>query len=55
MENPHADFAGGTRHSTEVDYHMFRDDLKRELRQAGIDIGKPPARTGKPRPAAVGG
>lgn len=55
MENPHADFAGGTRHSTEVDYHMFRDDLKLELRQAGIDISKPTARVGKSRPAAVGG
>ncbi|HEX5515812.1 MAG TPA: monooxygenase, partial [Gammaproteobacteria bacterium] len=42
MESPHADFAGGTRHSTEVDYHEFRKELGRELRQAGIDIGRPP-------------
>ncbi len=32
----------GLRHSTEVDYHAFRDDLKAELAKAGIDIGRPP-------------
>ena len=44
--NPHLDFESGSRHSTEVDYHCFRRDLKKELAKAGIDIGKPPA--GKP-------
>lgn len=39
---PHYRFDVGERHATEVDYHAFRDDLKRELRQAGIDIGRPP-------------
>ncbi len=38
----HFDFIGGTRHSTEVDYHGFRRELGRELKKAGIDIGKPP-------------
>lgn len=37
-----AAFAGGGRHSTEVDYHGLRHDLSRELKKAGIDIGKPP-------------
>jgi hypothetical protein len=30
------------RHSTQVDYHGFRNDLKVELKKAGIDIGAPP-------------
>ena len=34
--------ARGLRHSTEVDYHAFRDELKAELAKAGIDIGRPP-------------
>ncbi len=42
IDHPHYAFAGGTRHSTEVDYHAFRKDLGRELKKAGIDIGKPP-------------
>jgi len=42
IDHPHLDFAAGGRHSTEVDYHRFRKELKQELRQAGIDIGKPP-------------
>jgi cation diffusion facilitator CzcD-associated flavoprotein CzcO len=37
-----AAFAGGGRHSTEVDYSGLRTDLGRELKKAGIDIGKPP-------------
>jgi len=44
--NPHLDFDAGGRHSTEVDYHRFRRDLKKELRKAGVEIGRPPA--GKP-------
>lgn len=46
MDHPHYQFDGGARHSTQVDYHMFRAELARELRKAGIDIGKPPL--GKP-------
>lgn len=42
LEHRHANFDGSARHSTEVDYHRFRRELKRELRQAGIDIGAPP-------------
>jgi hypothetical protein len=42
LEHPHLDFTGGSRHSTEVDYHGFRRDLGRELKKAGIDLGKPP-------------
>ena len=42
IDHPHFDFTGGTRHSTEVDYHGFRRELGRELKKAGIDIGKPP-------------
>lgn len=41
IDHPHLAFAGGTRHSTEVDYHSFRRDLAHELHKAGIDIGKP--------------
>lgn len=43
LDHPHYRFGGGSRHSTEVDYHGFRSDLKRDLRQAGIEIGEPPA------------
>ena len=43
IAHPHFDFAGGQRHAVEVDYHKFRDDLARELRSAGVDIGTPPA------------
>lgn len=42
LAHPHLDFEGGSRHSTEVDYHKFRRDLKKELKKAGIDIGQPP-------------
>ena len=43
MDNPHLDFDRGSRHSTEVDYHRFRRDLKEELKKSGLDIGRPPA------------
>jgi len=42
VSHPHYPFIGGSRHSTEVDYHLFRKELKQELEQAGIDIGEPP-------------
>ena len=42
IAHPHYNFEGGSRHSTEVDYHAFRDDLKAELKKAGVDIGVPP-------------
>jgi cation diffusion facilitator CzcD-associated flavoprotein CzcO len=42
IDSPHFDFEGGQRHAIQVDYHRFRDELKAELRQAGIDIGKAP-------------
>lgn len=42
IDHPHFAFTGGSRHSTEVDYHGFRRDLGRELKKAGISIGKPP-------------
>jgi hypothetical protein len=42
IDHPHFEFTGGTRHSTEVDYHGFRRDLARELKKANIDIGQPP-------------
>jgi len=42
MDHPHYTFEGGARHSTQVDFHKFRAELKRELAKAGIDIGKPP-------------
>lgn len=42
LARPHADFDASPRHSTEVDYHTFRKELRRDLRQAGIDIGAPP-------------
>lgn len=41
-DHPHFKFGGGLRHSTEVDYHAFRNELKAELKKAGIDIGAPP-------------
>ena len=43
VEHPHFNFGPGQRHAMEVDYHAFRKELKEELKQAGIDIGKPPA------------
>ena len=42
IDHPVYAFTGGSRHSTEVDYHGLRRDLSRELKKAGIDIGKPP-------------
>lgn len=42
LDHRHADYDGSARHSTEVDYHAFRKELKEELRKAGIDIGEPP-------------
>jgi hypothetical protein len=42
IEHPHFSFSGSGRHSTEVDYHFFRRDLARELKKAGIGIGRPP-------------
>ena len=50
VEHPHFAFEGGSRHSTEVDYHAFRRELRAELRAAGIDIGDAPGATGR-RPA----
>ena len=43
VKNPHFNFGPGQRHAIEVDYHTFRNELKTELKKAGIDIGKPPA------------
>jgi hypothetical protein len=43
VKNPHFDFGPGQRHAIEVDYHTFRNELKAELKKAGVDIGKPPA------------
>ena len=42
MAHPHFAFDGGSRHATQVDYHMLRNELKADLRRIGIDIGKPP-------------
>lgn len=42
MDHPHFDFDASPRHSTEVDYHQFRKELREELLKAGIDIGEPP-------------
>lgn len=42
IDHPHFEFSGGSRHSTQVDYHGLREDLKTELKKAGIDIGKAP-------------
>jgi hypothetical protein len=42
MANPHYRFDGGSRHSTQVDYHAMRNELKSDLASFGIDIGKPP-------------
>ena len=42
-EKPHYEFNDSPRHSTQVDSHFFRRELARELRKAGIDIGKAPA------------
>jgi hypothetical protein len=42
MEHPHFNFRRELRHSTEVDYHRFREELRRELKKAGVEIGAPP-------------
>lgn len=42
IDHPHFNFSLEPRHSTEVDYHTFRKELKRELKRAGIGIGAPP-------------
>lgn len=42
IEHPHLPFESGSRHSTQVDYHKFRRDLKAALKGAGIDIGNAP-------------
>jgi cation diffusion facilitator CzcD-associated flavoprotein CzcO len=43
VEHPHFNFGPGQRHAMEVDYHTFRKELRAELKNAGLDIGKPPA------------
>ena len=43
IENPHFNFGPGQRHAMEVDFHTFRGELKRELKKAGVNIGRPPA------------
>ncbi len=43
VKHPHFDFGPGQRHAMEVDYHTFRHELKKELKKAGVDIGKSPA------------
>ncbi len=42
MDHPHFNFRRELRHSTEVDYHRFREDLRRELKKAGVEIGAAP-------------
>ncbi len=42
VDNPHFKFGPGQRHAIEVDYHTFRNELKRELKKAGVDIGRSP-------------
>ena len=42
MARPHYRFDGGSRHSTQVDYHCLRAELKSDLAGIGIDIGKAP-------------
>ena len=59
MDHPHYRFDGGSRHATQVDYHLLRDELKADLRSIGIDIGKPPMGMASrykqwPRSAAAG-
>jgi hypothetical protein len=43
VKNPHFDFGPGQRHAMEVDFHLFRKELKVELKKAGVRIGKSPA------------
>ena len=42
IENPHFHFSASSRHSTEVDYHGLRRDLRAALKTSGIDIGTAP-------------
>jgi Flavin-binding monooxygenase-like len=42
LAHPHFPFEGGQRHAVEVDYASFRNELKSDLKQAGIDIGRMP-------------
>jgi hypothetical protein len=55
IDHPHYDFERAPRHSTQVDYHRFRAELKRELAKAGVDIGKAPAlrKNGVKRPRSL--
>jgi hypothetical protein len=43
IEHPHYKFSGGQRHAVEVDYMGLRNDLAKDFKTAGVDIGKPPA------------
>lgn len=36
IKNPHFDFGPGQRHAMEVDYHLFKKELKNELKKAGV-------------------
>lgn len=40
FDHPHYEFAKSERHVVEVDYHLFREELRQELLTAGVDIGK---------------
>ncbi|MES2759892.1 MAG: NAD(P)-binding domain-containing protein [Pseudomonadota bacterium] len=42
ITDPHFAFEAGQRHAIQVDYHCFRNELRAELRKAGIDIAKAP-------------
>lgn len=53
IDHPHYRFEGGGRHSTEVDYHGLREDLRKELKKAGIDIGVAPGMLKQPDAAAA--
>lgn len=43
VSHPHFNFGPGQRHAIEVDYHTFRKELKKELKKAGVEIGRAPA------------
>lgn len=45
-DHPHYHFKKSPRHVVEVDYHLLREELRRELLSAGVDIGKAPRQTG---------
>ena len=42
LKNRHFDFGPGQLHAMEVDFHTFREEIKMEIKKAGVDIGKPP-------------